>query len=161
MGRYTNFPASACLPVCSPPAPKEVNPDNCHVDNIMMFRPETASSSNFLEDDSKHLRLSIEIQLNLVDHFGFGKVCWTNESQPRISGVGSCWGWDLARFDEDEDRIGTLSECIKFDKYIESMYMAGVEKVSRRGREDLPSAVNFRLTLKYVILPTRTETAEG
>ncbi|GMH52187.1 hypothetical protein TrRE_jg9523 [Triparma retinervis] len=100
----------------------------------MMFRPETASSSNFLEDDSKHLRLSIEIQLNLVDHFGFGKVCWTNESQPRISGVGSCWGWDLARFDEDEDRIGTLSECIKFDKYIESMYMAGVEKDRNSGR---------------------------
>ena len=111
-----------------------INEHECQYDNVMMFRPETASSTDFLEDNAKNMRLMIEIQLNVIDHFGLDKVCWDLDSQPRIFGVGSCWQWDLARFDEDVDRIGTLSKCIKHDQYLEANFMAGVEKDRTTGR---------------------------
>mmetsp|Transcript_7952 Transcript_7952/g.15993 ORF Transcript_7952/g.15993 Transcript_7952/m.15993 type:complete len:1059 (+) Transcript_7952:127-3303(+) len=106
----------------------------CHDDNVIMFRPDTASSKNFLEDNAKYIRLAIEIQLNLIKRFGYDKVCWDWNSKPRVQGVGECWGWSLNKFDADQDRIETLSKCIKHNRVLESTFMAGVEKDRNTGR---------------------------
>jgi len=107
----------------------------CHMDNVIVYRPpETASSVDFLENNAEHVRAAIEIQLNVIDHFGLEKVCWAYHSQPRIKGIGECWDWNLATFDADSDRIGTLSECIKHNRILESTFMSGVEKNVNTGR---------------------------
>jgi hypothetical protein len=74
--------------------------------SYMFYKKE--GSVNFVDNNAEHVRAILVAMDALATHF---EHFWVESK----SGIGSCWGWDLATFDADPDRVLTMSECARHD----------------------------------------------
>ncbi|GMH96973.1 hypothetical protein TrVE_jg4543 [Triparma verrucosa] len=107
--------------------------DACERNNFMFFRPpETAKSTNFMDEDLKYIRDAMQIIIDAAREFP-QYVCWKDNKLYMEGGAGSCWDWSVEVFDADPDPKQTFTDCYRQDVNLQTLFVSGVERNPNSG----------------------------